>query len=102
MDPPPAVAGALWFVAGVLQAYVLTVIAAVTMFTPRERRGRVLGWPRRASTLLTAVAFALTGWIAGFAGSGRPSAVSLAGAAGLVCVALLRAVWPSEAIRRAA
>ena len=43
VNPPPAVAGALWFVAGVLQAYVLTVIAAVTMFTPRERRGRVLG-----------------------------------------------------------
>ena len=95
-------AGALWFVAGVLQAYVLTVIAAVTMFTPRERRGRVLGVASAGFNLLTAVAFALTGWVAGIEGIGPARAVSLAGAAGLVCVALLRAVWPSEAIRRAA
>jgi predicted MFS family arabinose efflux permease len=101
VDPPPAVAGALWFVAGVLQAYVLTVIAAVTMFTPRERRGRVLGVASAGFNLLTAVAFALTGWVAGIEGIGPARAVSLAGAAGLVCVAVLRAVWPSEAIRRA-
>jgi predicted MFS family arabinose efflux permease len=102
VDPPPVVAGALWFVAGVLQAYVLTVIAAVTMFTPRERRGRVLGVASAGFNLLTAVAFALTGWVAGIDGIGPARAVSLAGAAGLVCVAILRAVWPSEAIRSAA
>jgi MFS family permease len=102
VDPPPLVAGALWFVAGVLQAYVLTVIAAVTMFTPRERRGRVLGVASAGFNLLTAVAFALTGWVAGLEGIGPARAVSLAGAAGLVCVAILRAIWPSEAIRRAA
>jgi MFS family permease len=102
VNPPPAIAGALWFMAGVLQAYVLTVIAAVTMLTPRERRGRVLGVASAGFNFLTAVAFALTGWIAGMSGIGPARAVSLAGAAGLVCVAILRAVWPSEAIRRAA
>jgi predicted MFS family arabinose efflux permease len=102
VNPPPAVAGALWFVAGVLQAYVLTVIAAVTMFTARERRGRVLGVASAGFNLLTAVAFVVTGWVAGIEGIGPARAVSLAGAAGLVCVALLRAVWPSEEIRRAA
>ena len=102
VDPPPAVAGALWFVAGVLQAYVLTVIAAVTMLTPRERRGRVLGVASAGFNFLTAVAFAVTGWVAGLDGIGPARAVSLAGAAGLVCVGVLRAVWPSEAIRRVA
>ena len=102
VDPPPVVAGALWFVAGVLQAYVLTVIAAVTLLTPRERRGRVLGLAGAGFNLLTAVAFAVTGWVAGFAAIGPAKAVSLAGAAGLVCVAVLRVIWPSEAIRRAA
>lgn len=102
VDPPPIVAGALWFVAGVLQAYVLTVIAAVTLLTPRERRGRVLGLAGAGFNLLTAVAFAVTGWVAGFAAIGPAKAVSLAGAAGLVCVAVLRVIWPSEAIRRAA
>jgi MFS family permease len=102
VDPAPAVAGALWFVAGVLQAYVLTVIAAVTMLTPRERRGRVLGVASAGFNFLTALAFALTGWVASFTAIGPARAVSLAGAAGLVCVAVLRAVWPSEAIRRVA
>jgi MFS family permease len=102
VDPPPLVAGSLWFVAGVLQAYVLTVIAAVTLLTARERRGRVLGLAGAGFNFLTAVAFALTGWVASISGIGPAKAVSLAGAAGLVCVAVLRAIWPSEAIRRAA
>ena len=101
VDPAPAVAGALWFVAGVLQAFVLTVIAAVTMLTPRDMRGRVLGLAAAGFNGLTAIAFALTGWLATVSGIGPARAVSLAGAGGLVMVALLRAVWPSEAIRRA-
>jgi MFS family permease len=102
VNPPPAVAGALWFVAGVLQAFVLTVIAAVTMLTPRDLRGRVLGVAAAGFNGLTAIAFALAGWLATLSGLGPARAVSLAGAGGLVMVALLRAVWPSEAIRRAA
>ena len=102
VNPPPAVAGALWFVAGVLQAFVLTVIAAVTMLTPRDLRGRVLGVAAAGFNGLTAIAFALAGWLATVSGIGPARAVSLAGAGGLVMVALLRAVWPSEAIRRAA
>jgi MFS family permease len=101
VDPPPVVAGALWFVAGVLQAFVLTVIAAVTLLTPRERRGRVLGIASAGFNALTAASFALVGWVAGFAAIGPAKAISLAGAAGLVIVAILRAVWPAEQIRRA-
>lgn len=99
VDPPPAVAAALWFVAGVLQAFVLTVIAAVTLLTVRERRGRVIGVAAAGFNGLTAIGFALVGWLAGFAGIGPAKAVSLAGAAGLVMVAILRAVWPTQAIR---
>ena len=102
VNPPPAVAGALWFVAGVLQAFVLTVIAAVTLLTPRPMRGRVLGVAAAGFNALTAVAFALAGWLATVSGIGPAKAVSLAGAGGLVAVAVLRSVWPVEAIRRAA
>jgi MFS family permease len=98
VNPPPMVAAALWFVAGVLQAYVLTVIAVVTLLTPRERRGRVVGLASAGFNALTFVAFALAGWLAGFPQIGPAKAVSLAGAGGLVMVALLRAVWPSERI----
>ncbi|HEY5031402.1 MAG TPA: MFS transporter [Actinomycetes bacterium] len=98
IGPPPLVAAALWFVAGVLQAFVLTVISAVTMLTDRARRGRVLGIASAGFNAATAVSFALVGWLAGFSGIGPARAVSLAGAGGLLTVALLRAAWPSQAI----
>ena len=98
IEPPPLVAAALWFVAGVLQAFVLTVISAVTMFTERSHRGRVLGIASAGFNAATAMSFALVGWLAGFAGIGPARAVSLAGAGGLLMVAVLRAIWPSQAI----
>jgi MFS family permease len=101
VDPPPAVAAVLWFIAGVLQAFVLTIIAVVTVLTPRERRGRALGLASAGFNVATAAAFALIGWIAELHGIGPARAVSLAGAIGLVMVAVLRAVWPAEAIDKA-
>jgi predicted MFS family arabinose efflux permease len=98
IGPPPMVAAALWFVAGVLQAFVLTVISAVTMLTDRTRRGRVLGVASAGFNAATALSFALVGWLAGFSGIGPARAVSLAGAGGLLTVALLRASWPGQAI----
>jgi len=102
VGPPPLVAAALWFVAGVLQAFVLTVISAVTMLTVPARRGRVLGIASSGFNAATAVSFALVGWVAGFDSIGPARAVSLAGAGGLLMVALLRAVWPAAQIERAA
>jgi len=101
VNPPPAVAAVLWFVAGVLQAFVLTVIAAVTILTQRERRGRVLGLASAGFNVATAVAFGVVGWIAQLSAIGPAKAVSLAGAVGIVMVAVLRAIWPAEAIDRA-
>jgi MFS family permease len=100
--PPPMVAAALWFVAGVLQAFVLTVISAVTMLTVPSRRGRVLGIASAGFNAATAASFALVGWLAGFASVGPARAVSLAGAGGLLMVAALRAAWPAASIERAA
>ena len=102
VGPPPMVAAALWFVAGVLQSFVLTVISAVTMLTAPSRRGRVLGIASSGFNAATALSFALVGWLAGFAAIGPARAVSLAGAGGLLMVAVLRAVWPSAAIEKAA
>jgi Major Facilitator Superfamily len=101
IGPPPMVAAALWFVAGVLQAFVLTVISAVTLLTARPRRGRVLGIASAGFNAATALSFALVGWLAGFTSIGPARAVSLAGAGGLLTVAMLRAVWPSQAIDEA-
>ncbi len=101
IDPPPLVAGALWFVAGFLQAFVLTVISAVTLFTAPHRRGRVMGVAAAGFNIASACSFALVGYLATLTAIGPARAVSLAGAGGLVLVAVLRAVWPSDAIARA-
>ncbi len=101
INPPPLVAAALWFVSGMLEAYVITVIALVTMLTARERRGRVIGVAAAGFNAATVASFALAGWLAGFADLGPARTVSLAGAAGLVLVAVLRAAWPTEEIAAA-
>ena len=93
INPPAAVAWALWFISGVLQAFVLTIIALVTVLTRRERRGRVLGLAASGFNAATAVAFVLVGWIAGLIGPAK--AVSLAGAAGMLAVALIWRAWPA-------
>jgi MFS family permease len=80
---------------------VITVISLVTLFTARERRGRVIGIAAAGFNSAVVVSFALAGWLAGFSGLGPARAVSLAGAAGLVMVALLRAGWPTEGIESA-
>ena len=71
------------------------------MFTARERRGRVLGVAAAGFNTATVIAFALAGWLAGFPQLGPARTVSLAGAAGLVMIALLRAGWPTEEIEAA-
>jgi len=99
VNPPPAVAGALWFVSGVLQAYVLTVIAALALMTPDSSRGRVLGVAAGAFSASSVVVLVVVAWLAGSSGLGPAKVVSLCGAVGLVVVAVARAVWPSEAFR---
>ena len=100
VGPPPMVAAALWFVAGVLQAFVLTVISAVTMFTDRPHRGRVLGIASAGFNAATAVLRArrLAGRLHGDRpGAGRePRGRRRAAHRG----ALLRAIWPSGGDRR--
>ena len=101
INPPPMVAAALWFVGGFLQAFVLTVISAITLFTQPHRRGRVMGVAAAGFNIASALSFAIVGWLASVPAIGPARAVSLAGAGGLILVALLRAVWPAEEIERA-
>ena len=98
IEPVPLVAAALWFVAGVLQSFILTIISTVTMLTVPARRGRVLGVASAGFNTATVASFAVVGWLAGHASIGPARAVSLAGAGGLILVAALRAVWPAEVV----
>ncbi len=94
IGPPPAVAFGLWFVAGIFQAYVITVVASITYLTEPARRGRVMGVAASGFNASTALSFLIVGWLAEALGPAR--AVSLAGAVGLVVVAIAYAVWPSR------
>jgi MFS family permease len=96
INPPSVVAGALWFLSGALQAYMLTVITTVTLMTDMAWRGRVLGIAAAGFNAATAVSFALVGWLGVTLGPAR--AVSLAGAAGLGLLLGLRFRWPRERI----
>ncbi len=94
--PPPLIAASMWFVAGIFQAYVITVVATISYLTPPERRGRVIGVAASGFAACTAFSFGIVGWLAEVIGPAR--AVSLAGAIGLVVVAVAYAVWPRRVV----
>jgi hypothetical protein len=80
---------------------VLTIIAALALLTADAHRGRVLGLASAAFSAVSAAALVFVAWLADQPSIGPARAVSLCGAIGLVVIAVLRAVWPTEALRRA-
>jgi MFS family permease len=96
VGPPPGVAVCMWFVAGIFQAYVITVVASITYLTEPLRRGRVMGVAASGFNASTAISFLVVGWLAQELDPAR--AVSLAGAVGLVVVAVAYAIWPSRVV----
>ena len=79
VGPPPGVAVLMWFVAGIFQAYVITVVASITYLTAPGHRGRVMGVAASGFNAATALSFLIVGWLAEVLDPAR--AVSLAGAA---------------------
>ncbi len=94
--PPVGVVVVMWFVAGIFQAFVITVVASISYLTAPGRRGRVMGVAAAGFNAATAVSFLVVGWLAEVLDPAR--AVSLAGAVGLVAVAIAYAVWPSRVV----
>jgi MFS family permease len=72
---------------------VITIVATITYLTPAERRGRVMGVAASGFNAATALSFLVVGWLAELL---EPAlAVSLAGALGLIAVAVAYAIWPT-------
>ena len=99
INPPPITAAALFFVAGVLQAWVLTIMAAATALTEAPLRGRVLGVASAGFSAATALSFALIGALGDAIGPAR--AVSLAGLFGLLVVGVFWRTAPGTALTEA-
>jgi MFS family permease len=87
---------ALWFVAGVCQAFLLPVMVVVTLVTPPERRGAVGGLAAAGFNAAVALSFVLAGWAADVL---TPAdAVLAAGVLGLVVLLVAHLTWPHAAI----
>jgi hypothetical protein len=98
-EPGLVAAMVLWFVAGLLQGYIVTAMAEVVNLTSPDRRGRVVGV---ASAGFNAVAMLTIVGLGALAELVTPgTAIAAAGALGvfsLVCVYLL---WPARAVSQA-
>jgi hypothetical protein len=99
IEPPSSVAFGLWFVAGLCQGFMVTLIATVNLVTPPDYRGRVNGLAGAGFAAATALSFLGTGWLADL--TSPAVAVTMAGAVGLAVVWILHRLWPRAALHRA-
>lgn len=99
LSPPPSIAGILWFVCGMLQAFMVPLQTTFALVVPVEMRGRVFGLAGALSVAMTGVAFLVTGWVS--LHTTPAAAVSILGVASLGCIVLLAVRWPHDALRGA-
>ena len=101
MDPGVYVAAGLWFVSGMLQAYLVPLMVTVNLATPSQYRGRINGLAGGGLGVFTAIGFAAAGAVADV--SSPQLATAIAGVAGLVAVGVFSLFWPpvSEHLPRA-
>jgi hypothetical protein len=94
--PPVWLAGLLWGLSGVCQAFMVTTIAAYNVVTDRSMRGRANGLAAASISITQGVGFLLWGSVAQWQGSA--AGVAWAGVAGLLIVSLVRYAWPTDVI----
>jgi MFS family permease len=97
--PPVPVTWLLWFVCGMLQAFMLPLQATFSLVVPPEMRGRVFGLGGALSVAASGVAFLVAGYLAEVTSPAR--AVAICAAASLLAIVSLAARWPRAALRRA-
>jgi MFS family permease len=100
LAPPWWVALVLFFVSGLGQAFMLPLIATVTLMTPAAFRGRVNGLAGGGFSLASAAAYLLAGALADL--TSPAVAVTAASVLGLGLLGAVHRSWPAGAIRRSA
>jgi predicted MFS family arabinose efflux permease len=99
LEPDLAAAWVLWFLAGLCQGYAVTVMTLVIVLTPEQRRGRVSGVV--GAGFNTAAIVTIVGLGALAEATEPAAAVVLAGALGLLALAVLALTWPRRDLRHA-
>lgn len=83
---------ALWFVSGVLQAFMLPLQATFALVVPDGLRGRVIGLAGATAMTMSALGFLVAGWLSETFSPGL--AVPICAVVSLAGVAFLAARWP--------
>jgi MFS family permease len=99
IEPGLWLAATLWFVVGLFQGYVVTLMALTMQLTPEQRRGRVFGMGGAGFNTMTIVGLVGLGAVA--AATSPAAALVLAGALGLLIIVLAALLWPWRDLRAA-
>lgn len=97
--PPLWLACVLWMVAGLMQCFLVTTIAAYNVFTERSLRGRANGIAAATISISQGLGFLVWGAVGSWRGAA--AGVAWAGVAGLLIMSLVRFGWPDDAIEEA-
>jgi MFS family permease len=98
-SPPILVVAALWFVSGMLQAFMVPLQATFTLVTSPDMRGRIFSLAGAVSVAAAGLFYLAAGWV----GQHTSPALGVTICAGvcLVLVVLLRLRWPHAHVREA-
>jgi hypothetical protein len=99
LEPPIVVLALLWFVSGMLQAFMVPLQATFTLVTSPEMRGRIFSLAGAASVAAAGVFYLAAGWVGQH--TSPALGVTICAAVSLVLVALLGLRWPHRHVREA-
>ena len=94
--PPIWLACVIWGLAGVMQCFLVTTIAAYNVGTERELRGRANGIASATIAVSQGLGFLIWGAVGEWRGAA--AGVAWAGVAGLLIMSLVRFSWPYDDI----
>jgi MFS family permease len=97
--PPLPITWLLWFVCGVLQAFMLPLQSTFSLVVPAQMRGRVFGLGGALSVAASGAAFLAAGYLAGR--TTPATAVATCAGASLLAIIVLALRWPRAALDRA-
>jgi hypothetical protein len=97
--PPVALTWALWFVSGMLQAFMLPLQSTFSLVVPADMRARVFGLGGALSVAASGVAFVAAGALAEH--TSPAAAVAICAVASLLAIIILALRWPRAGLRAA-
>jgi Major Facilitator Superfamily len=97
--PPVSITWLLWFVCGVLQAFMLPLQSTFSLVIPAQMRGRVFGLAGALSVAASGIAFLAAGYLAELTSPALSVAICAVGS--LLAIVVLGVRWPRVALSAA-